>query len=157
MMKKLQLDPDQMANALGSKSGLAGISGASGDVRDLSEAAAAGDKRSKLALDVLVRAIRHYIGAFILELGGIDAITFSGGIGENSAEIRSAVLKDLSAFGVELDEDRNNSAHGESTISTDGSAVKVLVVPSNEEIIVARETVAVVNQANAVANQSRTR
>jgi acetate kinase len=150
MMKKLQLDPDQMAAVLGSKSGLAGISGASGDVRDLSEAAAAGDKRSKLALDVLVSAIRHYIGAFILELGGIDAITFSGGIGENSAEIRSAVLKDLSAFGVELDEDRNNSAHGESAISTDGSAVKVLVVPSNEEIIVARETVAAVNRANAV-------
>ena len=107
MMKKLGLNPDQMAALLGSRSGLAGISGTSGDLRDLTQAAAAGDKRSQLALDVFVRAIRHYLGAFLLELGGVDVITFSGGIGENSAEIRSAVLKDLSAFGIELDAERN--------------------------------------------------
>ena len=99
MMKKLSLDPDEMAALLGSRSGLAGISGTSGDIRDLDNAAAAGDRRSQLALDVFVHAIRHYLGAFLLELGGVDAITFSGGIGENSAEIRSAVLKDTSAFG----------------------------------------------------------
>jgi acetate kinase len=153
MMKKLGLDPDQMAALLGSRSGLAGISGSSGDIRDLSQAAAAGDKRSQLALDVFVRAIRHYVGAFMLSLGGIDAITFSGGIGENSAEIRSAVLKDLSSFGVEIDEDKNWSikgeGKGEGAISTDSSPVKVLVVPANEEMIVARETVAVVGRAIA--------
>ena len=104
MMKKLGLDPDQMAALLGSRSGLAGISGTSGDLRDLTEAAQAGNRRSQLALDVFVRAIRHYVGAFMLTLGGIDAITFSGGIGENSSDIRAAVLKDLSAFGVELDQ-----------------------------------------------------
>ena len=152
MMKKLGLDPDQMALILGSRSGLAGISGASGDLRDLSQAAAAGDRRSRLALDVFVRAIRHYVGAFMLTLGGIDAITFSGGIGENSAEIRAAVVKDLSAFGVELDEDRNRSIKGEGAISTGNSAVKVLVVPANEEAIVARETAAVVSRAR-VAGQ----
>jgi acetate kinase len=147
MMKKLGLDPDQMASLLGSRSGLAGISGTSGDLRDLDQAAAAGSSRAQLALDVFVRAIRHYIGAFMLALGGIDAITFSGGIGENSAEIRSAVLKNLTAFGVELDEEKNKSIKGEGAISTDSSPVKVLVVPANEETIVARETVAVVGRA----------
>ena len=93
MMKKLDLDADQMATLLGTKSGLAGISGTSGDVRDLSEAAARGDKRAQLALDVFVRAIRQYIGAFLLELGGVEDITISSGNGENSAEIRAAVLR----------------------------------------------------------------
>ncbi len=149
MMKKLRVNPDEMAAILGSRSGLAGISGTCGDLRDLSEAAAAGDKRARLALDVFVRAVRHYLGAFILELGGIDAITFSGGIGENSAEIRGAVLKNLSGFGVELDEERNRAIKGEGAISSDGSAVKILVVPANEEIVIARETAAVVSRTQA--------
>ena len=152
MMKKLKLDPDQMAVLLGRRSGLAGISGGSGDIRDLSEAAAKGESRSQLAIDVFVYAIRHYLGAFLLELGGLDAITFSGGIGENSADIRGAVLKDLSGFGIEVDENKNNFIKGEGEISADSSAVKVLVVPANEEIVVARETVAVVNRANAAAH-----
>jgi acetate kinase len=152
MMKKLKLDPDEMAALLGSRSGLAGISGKSGDLRDLTEAAEAGDNRSQLALDVYVRSIRHYVGAFMFSLGGVDAITFSGGIGENSAQIRGAVLNDLSAFGVELDLDRNLTLKGEGPISTDSSRVKVLVVPANEEIIVARETAAVV--ARAMAGQT---
>lgn len=149
MMKKLRLDPDQMATLLGCRSGLAGISGTSGDLRDLTEAALAGDHRSQLALDVFVRAIRHYVGAFMVTLGGLDAITFSGGIGENSSDIRSAVLKDLTAFGVELDEERNRAIKGEAAISTDKSPVKVLVVPANEELIIARDTVAVVNRGKA--------
>jgi acetate kinase len=159
MMKKLGLDPDGMAAILSSRSGLAGISGGSGDLRDLSQAAAAGDKRARLALDVYVRAIRHYLGALMVELGGIDAITFSGGIGENSAEIRSAVLKDLSEFGVELDKEKNRMIKGEGAISADSSKVKVLVVPANEEMIVARETAAVVSRAQAakqaMAGQAR--
>jgi len=151
MMKKLELDPDQMAAVLSSRSGLAGISGSCGDIRDLSQGAAKGDQRCKLALDVYVRAIRHYIGALMLQLGGMDVITFSGGTGENSAAIRSAVLKDLPGFGVEIDEDRNGTIKGEGAISTDSSRVKVLVVPANEEMIVARDTVAVVGRANAAA------
>jgi acetate kinase len=151
MMKKLGLDPDQMAAILSTRSGLAGISGKSGDIRDVSLAAAAGDKRSQIALDVYVRAIRHYLGALMLTLGGLDVITFSGGIGENSAQIRSAVLRDLSGFGVELDEEKNKSIKGEGVISAESSRVKVLVVPANEEMIVARDTVAVVSRANAAA------
>jgi acetate kinase len=149
MMKKLGLDADQMAALLGCQSGLAGISGAGGDLRDLTDAAQAGSARAQLAINVFVRAIRHYVGAFLLELGGVDAITFSGGIGENSAEIRAAVLKGMSGFGVELDGDRNKTIKGEGVISTEDSAVKVLVVPANEEIVVARETVAVVGRAKA--------
>jgi len=150
MMKKLGLGPDAMAALLGTESGLAGISGTGGDMRDLTEARAAGNKRAQLAIDVLVRAIRHYIGAFLLELGGVDAITFSGGIGENSAEIRAAVLAGLGAFGIELDEGKNRMNKGEGTISTESSAVKVLVVPANEELVIARETVAVVERAKAL-------
>jgi acetate kinase len=122
-------------------------------MRDLTQAAIAGDQRSQLALDVFTRAIRHYVGAFMLSLGGIDAITFSGGIGENSAETRSAVLKDMSGFGVELDENRNWAIKGEGAISNGRSAITVLIVPANEEMIVARETAAVVGRAIA-ANQT---
>jgi len=147
MMKKLDMGLDAMAALLGSQSGLAGISGTSGDMRDLEEAAARGEKRARLALDVFVRAIRHYVGAFLLELGGADVITFSGGIGENSAAIRAAVLKHTAAFGIEIDEKENGNLRGEGEISTAGSRVKVLVVPANEESIVARETAAVVKKA----------
>jgi len=155
MMKRLGLDPDQMAALLGSRSGLAGISGGSGDIRDLTQAAAAGDARSQLAIDVFVHSIRHYVGAFMVSLGGIDVITFSGGIGENSAEIRAAILKDLPAFGIELDAEKNRTIKGEGPISTDHSPVKVLVVPANEEIIVARETAAVAGRAQASSGQAR--
>lgn len=148
MMKKLKVGPDEMAELLGSKSGLAGISGTSGDVRDLTEAAAAGNHAAQLALDVFVYSIRHYVGAFMLELGGLDAITFSGGIGENGAEIRAGVLRNLGGFGIELDEARNKNIKGEGPITTEESAVKIFVVPANEEIIVARETVAVAARAN---------
>jgi len=147
MMKKLSLSPGEMAALLASKSGLAGISGTCGDVRDLDEAAGRGDKRSQLALDVFVYSIRHYLGAFLLELGGVDAISFSGGIGENSREIRAAVLRNLAGLGIELDESRNNSVKSEGPISMDSSAVKVYVVPANEEIVVARETMTVATRA----------
>jgi acetate kinase len=154
MMKKLNLAPDQMAALLGSKSGLKGISGGSGDFRDLAAAAAKGDKRARLALDVFVYGIRHYVGAFLLELGGVDAITFSGGIGENSAEIRAAVLRDLAGLGIELDKGKNGAIRGEGVISSYHSEVKILVVPANEEMIVARETAAVVSRAQALAGQT---
>jgi acetate kinase len=149
MMKKLSLSPDEMAALLGSQSGLAGISGTCGDLRDLDEAAAQGNQRARLALGVFVYAIRHYVGAFLLELGGLDVLTFSGGIGENGVAIRAAVLKNLAAFGVELDEEKNKTTKGEGAISTPRSAVKVLVIPANEESIVARETVAVVSRSSA--------
>jgi len=149
MMKKLGASPDEMATLLGSHSGLFGISGKSGDVRDLEEAAAAGDKRSQLALDVFTRAIRHYVGAFLLELGGLDILTFSGGIGENSIAVRAAVLHNLTSFGIVLDAERNNNLKGEGPVTAAGSKVLATVVPANEEIVVARETAAVVARSKA--------
>lgn len=144
MMKQLALGPDQMATLLGSQSGLAGVSGTSGDMRDLEQAAAADSAQARLALDVFVRSIRHYVGAFHYELGGVDAITFSGGIGENAPEIRAAVLADAAGFGIVLDEAKNAALKSGGEISAPHSRVRVFVVPANEELIVARETAAVV-------------
>ncbi|MGA7832843.1 MAG: acetate/propionate family kinase [Terracidiphilus sp.] len=149
MMKKLGVGPDEMARILGSQSGLAGISGTCGDMRDLDEAAAAGSKQARLALDVFARSIRHYLGAFQLELGGVDAITFSGGIGENSAQLRAAILRNLAAFGIELDEKLNSTAKGLGAISTENSSAKILIVPANEELIIARQTVQVVGESQS--------
>ena len=147
VMKKLGLDVDAMARVLANESGLAGISGGSGDVRDLEAAAAAGDARARLALDVFVEAVRHYLGAFLVRLGGLDVLSFSGGIGENSAAVRSAVCAGLSGLGIELDPGRNAAARGESVLSPEGARVAVLLVPADEERIVARAVAQVVGEA----------
>ncbi len=144
VMKRRGLDVDAMARVLATESGLAGLSGLSGDVRDLDEAAGAGHRRARLALDVYVRAIRHYVGAFLVELGGLDVLTFSGGIGENSPAIRAGVCRGLESFGIVLDEAVNGAARAEARISPAGSPVTVLVVPADEERIVARATAEVV-------------
>lgn len=144
VMKRRGLGVDDMARVLATESGLAGISGLSGDVRDLDEAAAAGNPRARLALDVYVRAIRHYLGAFLVELGGLDVLTFSGGIGENSPSIRAGVCAGLEAFGILLDGGVNDATRAEARISRAGSPVAVLVVPADEERIVARATAEVI-------------
>jgi acetate kinase len=144
VMKKRGLDPDEMARVLATESGLAGISGLSGDIRDLDAAAAAGHARARLALDVFVRAVRHYVGAFLVELGGVDVLTFSGGIGENSPAIRAGVCAGLGELGLALDNDLNQAARGEARISSIASRVPVLIVPADEERIVARAAAQVV-------------
>jgi len=138
VMEKRGLTAAEMARTLSCEAGLAGIAGGSGDVRDLSEAAARGDRRARLALDVFVRAVRHYLGAFLLQLGGLDVLTFSGGIGENSADVRAAVCERLAGFGIDLDTGRNAQLRGEGRISRDDAAVTVLVLPADEETVVAR-------------------
>jgi acetate kinase len=150
VMKKRGLNPDEMARVLATESGLAGISGLSGDIRDLDDAAAGGNARARLALDVFVRAVRHYVGAFLLELGGVDVLTFSGGIGENSPAIRAGVCAGLEEFGIALDGGLNQAAHGEARISSSASRVPVLIVPADEERIVARATAEVVTRAASV-------
>ncbi|MGH7139838.1 MAG: acetate/propionate family kinase [Pirellulales bacterium] len=124
---------------LDSKSGLLGISGISGDVRDLEEAASHGNQRARLALDVFVTSIRHYLGAYLVELGGADAIVFTGGIGENSVQVRAAVCADLEAFGIVLDPSANSTAKGECAISSSASRTQIWVMPTNEELVVARQ------------------
>jgi acetate kinase len=138
MMEKHGIGAREMARILASESGLAGIAGGTGDIRDLTEGAAAGDKRARLALDVYIRAVRHYLGAFLVELGGVDVVTFSGGIGENSAEVRAGACAGLAELGIVLDEERNRTVKGEGKISADGARAAVWVLPADEEIVVAR-------------------
>jgi len=139
----------QVLEELSSKGGLLGVSGLSGDARDLEEAAAKGHERAKLALALFVASIRQYLGAYLTILGGADAIVFSGGIGENSSLIRSGVCRNMAWAGIELDEAANTSvARGsEAKISTDSSKTQIWVLPTNEEIVVARQSVEAVNKA----------
>ncbi|MGE5632922.1 MAG: acetate/propionate family kinase [Caulobacteraceae bacterium] len=122
------------------KSGVFGISGVSSDFRDIEEAAANGNERAKLALDVYVHRVKKYIGAYAAVMNGVDAVVFTAGLGENSASMRSAICKDMCFLGIELDEAKNNVRGKETDISKDGSKVKVLLIPTNEELMIARDT-----------------
>jgi acetate kinase len=130
---------EELLQDLSNKSGLLGLSGLSSDVRDLEQAAAEGHTRAQLALDVFISSIRQYLGAYLVLLEGADAIVFSGGIGENSRLIRSGVCRNLEWAGVVLDPRQNEQARGECRISTAESRIPVWVVPTNEELIVARQ------------------
>ncbi len=132
----------QILEDLSSKAGLLGLSGVSQDCRDVEEAAAKGNARAQLALDVFVASIRQYLGSYLTVLGGADAIVFSGGIGENGPQIRANVCKNMEWAGIVLDEAKNNSVPrgGEVCISADISKTQIWVVPTNEEIVVARQT-----------------
>jgi acetate kinase len=131
---------EQVLHELAEKSGLLGLSGLSGDVRDLEEAAAAGNERARLALDVFVAGIRYHLGGLLVELGGVDAIVFTGGIGENGANIRTGVCAGLGELGIELDPVANVQAKGECCIHSAASRTQIWIIPTNEEIIVARQT-----------------
>jgi len=129
----------EVLDVLASGSGLLGISGVGADIRDIEEAASSGNARAVLALDVYVAAVRHYLGAYLAELGGADAIVFTAGIGENRAKLRAAVCRDLEELGIVLDDDLNLAARGEAKISAASSRTQIWVVPTNEEVIVARQ------------------
>ncbi len=130
---------DEILDVLANHSGLLGLSGFN-DLRDIEAAAAKGEAKAKIALDVFVASARHYLGAYLLLLGGSDAIVFTGGIGENSVAMRSAVCRDLAWFGIALDEVKNQTAKGEARIDAATSRVQVWIMPTNEELIVARQT-----------------
>jgi len=141
IMEETGASLDEVLDTLANRSGLLGLGGAGNDLRDIEAAAEAGDARARLAIDVYVASVRHYLGAYLLELGGADAIVFTGGIGENSARIRAGVLRDLKWFGVEVDWDANALVGpAERLLSAPDSRVQVWAVPTNEEIVVARQT-----------------
>lgn len=131
---------NEVLHDLAERSGLLGVSGLSGDVRDLEEAADQGHARAKLALELFVTSIRHYLGAYLVELAGADAIVFTGGIGENSTRVRAGVCANLTELGIELDEALNQSARGEAKISSPRNRTEVWIMPTNEELIVARQS-----------------
>jgi acetate kinase len=128
----------EVLSILANHSGLLGLSGVSTDYRDIAEAANGGNARARLALDVYSGSVRHYLGAYLVELGGADAIVFTGGIGENSADLRTAVCRNLSELGIVLDPVLNQKAGGEVSIHAPESRMQIWVMPTNEEIVVAR-------------------
>ena len=138
---------DAILKLLAEEGGLLGLSAESGDIRDLSAAAESGNEQAKLALDVYVSSVRHYLGAYLVELGGADAIAFAGGIGENSSAIRRDVCAGLEELGIVLDETKNIEANGESAIHAVASKTQIWTVPTNEELIVARQTQQLLKQS----------
>lgn len=137
------LKVDEVLKKLGKEGGLLGVSGVSNDMRDIEKAAAEGNERAKLAIDAYVEGIRHYLGAYLVALGGCDVLVFTGGIGENGAAIREAVCRNLAFAGIVLDERKNQVRGREEKISAVESGVEIWIVPTNEELIVARQTEAV--------------
>jgi len=140
IMKHTGKSLEEVLEILTNRSGLLGLSGAGNDMRDIDQAAEAGNGRAKLALDVFVAETRRYLGAYLVELGGADAIVFTGGIGENRPTFRAAVCENLEELGIALDPDTNASARGEAKINAPASRVQIWVIPTNEELIVARLT-----------------
>lgn len=139
-MRTLGITMEEAERQLTKESGLLGLSGISNDIRDIYTAAAAGDANAQLALDTLIHSIRHWTGAFHFELGGLDALVFTAGIGENGSIIRAGVCKDLEPFGIRIDAAKNSACNAtEAVISTEDSPVKILVIPANEELVLARE------------------
>ncbi|WP_322183428.1 acetate/propionate family kinase [Neglectibacter caecimuris] len=148
IMEKEHLSPAEMDQVLNKKSGLLGVSGVSSDDRDVTEAANSGNPRAKLAQDILEYQISKFVGSYLVTLGGCDAIVFTAGIGENQPRHRSAVGKALGFMGVKLDEKLNEEMiHGkEGKISTPDSSIEVYVIPTNEELVIARDTKALVEK-----------
>ena len=131
---------EEVLTKLGKQSGLLGMSGVSNDMRDIEKAAADGNKRAQTAIDVMVDNVRHYVGAYTVALEGLDALTFTAGIGENGVELREAICRGLAFMGVKIDAERNKVRGKETKISADDSRIQVWVVPANEELIVAKQT-----------------
>jgi len=144
IMDKENLDTAGVNNLLNKQSGVFGISGVSSDFRDIENAAADGNKRAQLALDAFDLRVRKYIAAYASIMGGVDAIIFTAGLGENSAMNRESITKNLEFMGVELDKEANNIRGKEAIVSTADSKVKVMVVPTNEELMIARDTLELV-------------
>lgn len=140
VMRTLGLSLDEVERQLCKESGLKGLSEVSNDVRDIQTAAAQGNAKAQLALDVFVHSARHWIGAYFAELNGADALVFTAGIGENRSELRQAICERLEALGIQLDLEANAQLRGkEGFIHASGSKVKIMVIPANEELVVARE------------------
>lgn len=140
IMERTGQSLDETLNALACQSGLLGLSQLSGDIRDLEQAAAEGNEDAQLALQVYVGEIRRHLGGLLVELGGVDLLVFTGGIGENGMHVRSQVCDGLAELGIELDETRNQDVHGETQLQSPASKAQIWVVPTNEELIVARQT-----------------
>lgn len=140
LMSKENLSPDEIDKILNKESGLLGVSGVSNDSRDIKAAAEEGNKRAQLARKLFNYRVKKYIGAYMAAMGGVDAIVFTAGIGENAADVRKGILEDMEYFGIKLDENANQVRGEESEITTADSSIKVFTIPTNEELVIARDT-----------------
>jgi len=148
LMGKEEIDFKEMNDILYKKSGFIGLSeGISSDKRDLEEKAKQGDKRAQRTLNILHYGLKKYIGAYAAAMNGLDVLVFTAGIGENSPVLRKNVCKELSFFGLKIDDEKNNNAIGkQGIISTEDARVKVIVIPTNEELMIARDTLEICNK-----------
>jgi len=146
IMNSENLNIDQMLDILNKKSGFVGISGVSSDMRDVEDAAAQGNKDAQISVDMLYRGIKKYVGAYAAIMGGVDAVVFTAGIGENSPELREAVMSDMEFLGASIDKEKNKVRGKETDISAPDSKVRVLVIPTDEEIVIARDTLQLVGK-----------
>ncbi len=140
LMDKEGLDMAGINNVLNKKSGVLGISGVSSDFRDIEDAAAAGNERAQLALKIFDLRVREYIAAYAADMGGVDGVIFTAGLGENSIDNRKSICEGLAFMGVEVDDEKNNVRGKETFINQDGATVKVMVIPTDEELMIAKDT-----------------
>jgi acetate kinase len=139
LMEKENLSPREIGNVLMSKGGLYGISGTSGDFRDIEQAMAGGDARAKLAFDTFAYYVKRYIGEYLAILNGADCIVFTAGAGQKSVLLRTTILANMENLGIVLDDEKNRSNPGEGLISREGSRIAIAIIPTNEEYVVANE------------------
>ena len=140
LQEKEGLSAEEMDAVMNKKSGFMGVSGVSSDLRDVAEAADNGNERAALAYEMAARTIKKYIGMYTFEMGGVDAITCTAGVGENDVRMRKMVFEGLEGLGIKLDLEKNNTFGGEREISADDSKVKILVIPTDEEYMIAKDT-----------------
>ncbi|MFA7228923.1 MAG: acetate kinase, partial [Melioribacteraceae bacterium] len=145
IMAKEGLSLSEANTLLNKHSGLIGISGESSDMREIEEAVAEGNKKAKYAFDVFVYRIKKYVGAYTAAMGGLDALVFTGGIGENSILVRQEVCSEMEFLGIKLNDDMNKNVKGETVISSSDSKVNVLRIPTNEELVIALDTEEIVS------------
>jgi acetate kinase len=146
LAEKERVSVDAINTVLNKQSGVLGISGVSSDFRDIETAAAEGNYRANLAIEVFAHRVKHYIGSYFAELNGADAIIFTAGVGENDIDMRALICKDLENLGIELSAEANNVRGKETDLSTPNSKVKILLVPTNEELVIARDTNEIVSK-----------
>ncbi len=140
LMEKENLDYNQVNSLLNKESGVLGISGVSSDFRDLDDAIREGNKRAKLALDMFCYSVKKYIGEYAVAMGGVDAIVFTAGVGENNAEAREEITSELAFMGIQVDKEKNNVRGVAADVSAAGATVRTLVIPTNEELMIALDT-----------------
>jgi acetate kinase len=144
LMEKEGLDAKGLSDLMNKKSGVYGMTGISSDFRDIEDGAAAGNELAQVALVAYVQKVKKYIGSYVAEMNGVDAVVFTAGVGENGVGIRADISSNMEFLGMKIDEDANKVRGKERVISTEDSKVKILLIPTNEELVIARDTLSLV-------------